>query len=115
MSIDQSSRMPPVIIAYYWGYIRWYSGQFPTIAGYHIHETFFNFVPKRIIFKQIYSSEGLCRGFEVRGLRSWGRLNTPPVLITYPSVKNGFGVINVTLQTKRKDNGKAVKKVFSSV
>ena len=44
-----------------------------------------------------------------------GLTDTPSRLITCPSVKNGFGVINVTLHTKSKDNGNAVKKVLSSV
>ena len=36
----------------------------------------------------------------------------PSVLITCSSVKNGFGVIKITLQTRSKDNGKVVKKVL---
>ena len=73
MSADQLSRISPDHSLLSGDLLLSFEGELPHIM---IYEKFVNFVPKQIIFKQKLCRR-LCRGFEVKGRKSWGRANTP--------------------------------------
>ena len=61
-----------------------------------IHGKFVKFVQKPIVFKQEFCVEDSCRGFEVKGRKSWDRANTPSLYLF------------ITCLPKSKDNGKTI-------